>query len=222
MLRDGQDPERLGPRLRLVVVTDAGLAAPRSVVEVVREALAGGCRAIQLRDKKATARETLGLGRVLRDLTRASDALFFVNDRVDLALALGADGVHLGPGDLPLTCARYWAGPYLALGYSTDDPELARQAVALGADYIGCGAVFGTTTKDVAGEAIGVDRLSAVAAAVPVPVLGIGGISEANVDAIAHSGAAGAAVVRAVMGASDPRAATARLLARLERTRTDA
>ena len=94
--------------------------------------------------------------------------------------------------------------------------------MAQGADYIGCGAVFGTTTKDVGGEAIGLERLGEVALAVPVPVLGIGGISEDNVDGVARSSAAGAAVVRSVMAAADPRAAVARLLDRLGRTRTDA
>lgn len=213
---------RFVSRLRLVVVTDADQAAPRSVVAVVREALAGGCRAIQLRDKVGPARETLALARELRDLTRASDALLFINDRVDIALAVGADGVHLGPSDLPLACARHWAGPFLALGYSTDDPGEAGRAVSQGADYIGCGAVYGTATKDVGGEAIGVERLRAVATSVPVPVLGIGGISEHNVDGVARSGAAGAAVVSAVMASSDPRAAVARLLDRLGRTETDA
>lgn len=222
MLHDEGHRERFRRQLQLVVVTDAALASPRSIVEVAREALAGGCRAIQLRAKHETARAILEQARALRDLTRSRDALLFVNDRVDLALAAGADGVHLGPGDIPLACARDWAGPFLALGYSTDDPEEARQAVAQGADYIGCGAVFGTTTKDVGGEAIGVERLGEVARAVPVPVLGIGGISEENVDAVTRSGASGAAVVRAVMGATDPRAATARLLDRLRRTRPDA
>lgn len=222
MLRSEEDRRRLEARLRLMVITDADQAAPRRVIDVVGEALAGGCRAIQLRDKKGSAREVLALARELRILTRASDALLFLNDRVDLALAAGADGVHLGPDDVPLACARHWAGPFLILGYSADDPEEAREAVTQGADYIGCGAVFGTTTKDVGGEAIGVERLGEVAQAVEVPVLGIGGITEENVDGVARSGAAGAAVVGAVMGAADPRAAVARLLHRLERTRTDA
>ncbi len=219
---DSGDRERFVSRLRLLVVTDAEQASPRSVLDVVREAIVGGCRAVQLRDKRGSARDILTLARKLREVTRASDALLFINDRVDIALAVGADGVHLGPSDLPLTCARHWAGPFLALGYSTDDPEEAKTAVAQGADYIGCGAVYGTTTKDVGTEAIGVERLREVAMAVPVPVLGIGGISEENVDGVTRSGAAGAAVVGAVMASADPRAAVARLLDRLGRTETDA
>jgi thiamine-phosphate pyrophosphorylase len=215
VIRDFGSYQRLASHLRLLVVTDAASAAPRSVMEVVREALDGGCRAIQLRDKVGPARETLALARELRALTRSRDALLFINDRVDLALAVGADGVHLGPADLPLSCARHWAGRFLALGYSTDDPEEARQAVAQGADYLGCGAVFGTRTKDVGSEAIGVERLNRVAHAVPVPVLAIGGIDETNVDQVARTEAAGVAVVRAVMAAPDPREATRRLLERL-------
>ncbi len=207
--------ERLAQRLRLLVLTDAAAAAPRDVVDVTRMALEGGCRAIQLRHKSGTPREVLELARTLRRLTQSYDALLFVNDRVDIALAVGADGVHLGPGDLPVSCARHWAGPFLALGYSADDPDDARQAVAEGADYIGCGAVFGTTTKDVGEEAIGIQALNRVARSVPVPVLAIGGVSEDTIDRIAGSGAAGAAVVRAVMAAEDPRAATRNLLERL-------
>ncbi|HSM02978.1 MAG TPA: thiamine phosphate synthase [Longimicrobiales bacterium] len=211
----GLGPERLDRRLRLLVLTDAGSAGPRGVVETTRLALEGGCRAIQLREKWASPLDVLELGRTLRRLTQAYDALLFVNDRVDVALAVGADGVHLGPGDLPVSCARHWAGPFLALGYSADDPEEARQAVAQGADYIGCGAVFGTTTKDVGGEAIGIQGLNRVARSVPVPVLAIGGVDEDNIDLVAGSEAAGAAVARAVMGAADPEGVTRRLVDRL-------
>jgi len=212
----GFDPDRLRARLRLLVVTDAAAAAPRSVEETTRLALEGGCRAVQLREKHASPLEVLALARTLRHLTRSYDALLFVNDRLDIALAVGADGVHLGPGDLPLRCARHWAGPFLALGYSTDDPEEARRAVAEGADYIGCGAVFGTTTKDVGNEAIGIEGLDRVAESVRVPVLAIGGISDTNVGRVGRSMAAGAAVVRAVMAAPDPMDATRRLIRQLD------
>ena len=211
----GLGPERLDRRLRLLVLTDAGSAGPRGVVETTRLALEGGCRAIQLREKRASPLDVLELARTLRRLTQAYDALLFVNDRVDVALAVGADGVHLGPGDLPVSCARHWAGPFLAIGYSADDPEEARQAVAQGADYIGCGAVFGTTTKDVGGQVIGIQGLNRVARSVPVPVLAIGGVDEDNIDLVAGSEAAGAAVARAVMGAAEPEGVTRRLVDRL-------
>jgi thiamine-phosphate pyrophosphorylase len=203
----------LAERLRLLVLTDRRLAAPRDVMTVVEAALRAGCRAVQLRDKGASARELLQSARALRTLARKHGALLFVNDRVDVALAAGADGVHLGPSDLPVGAVRAWVGDRLLVGFSTDDPERARQAVAEGADYLGCGAVFGTRTKDVGDEAIGTDRLDQVARAVPVPVLGIGGITPGNVAEVAATAAAGAAVVGSVMSAPDPEAAVRSLLA---------
>jgi thiamine-phosphate diphosphorylase len=125
-----------------------------------------------------------------------------------VALAAGADGVHLGPDDLPVAAARAVA-PEILIGYSTDDPERARTAQQDGASYIGCGAVFGTRTKDVGDEAIGIERLRAVVQAVDIPVVGIGGITGENAGAVAAAGAAGAAVVSALMRARAP-AATAR------------
>lgn len=199
--------------LRLVVVTDRGLAAPRPVAQVVEEALAAGCRAVQLRDKQASARELLEQARALVSLTRAHGALLFVNDRVDVALAAGADGVHLGPSDLPVASVRQWVGSRLLVGYSTDNPNEAGEAERLGADYVGCGAVFGTRTKDVGNEAIGPARLDQVAAAVSIPVVGIGGVTPENVGLVAATRAAGAAVVGAVMAAPDSAVATRLLLA---------
>lgn len=204
------------PDLRLVVITDARLAAPRSLLQVVGATLVAGAPAVQLRMKDAGARDMVALGLELRRLTHAADALLFVNDRLDVALVIGADGVHLGPDDLPVAAARAAAPPELLLGYSTDDPELARQAVLDGASYIGCGAVFGTSSKDVAGERIGVERLDAVARAVDVPVIGIGGIEPANVGEVARTRAAGVAVIGAVMAAADPAGATRALLAAFE------
>jgi thiamine-phosphate diphosphorylase len=194
--------------LRLIVVTDRALAAPRTVEAVVSAALDGGAPAIQLRDKSADAATLLEEARVLLPLVRRYGALLFINDRLDVALAAGADGVHLGPDDLPVAAARAVA-PEILIGYSTDDPERARTAQQDGASYIGCGAVFGTRTKDVGDEAIGIERLRAVVQAVDIPVVGIGGITGENAGAVAAAGAAGAAVVSALMRARAP-AATAR------------
>jgi thiamine-phosphate pyrophosphorylase len=189
--------------LRLIVITDRALAAPRSVPEIVRQSLQAGAPAIQLRDKHATARELLQQAEQLRALTREFDALFFVNDRLDVALACGADGVHLGPDDIPLAAARAATPAGFLIGTSTDDPAVARAAARAGADYIGCGAVFGTTSKsEAAGEAIGTKRLNQVVAAVNIPVIAIGGVNTDNVATVATAGAAGVAVIGAIMTAT--------------------
>jgi len=194
----------LAHRLRLIVITDAGLAAPRDVAEVVEAALRAGAPAVQLRDKVLPPRDLLPLARRLRADTHAAGALFFVNDRLDLALAAGADGVHLGPDDLPVAVARRVAPPGFLIGHSADDPAAAHDAVAAGADYIGCGTVFPTRTKADAGSVIGTGRLAEVARSVDVPVLGVGGVTAGRAPEVFAAGAAGCAVVGAVMGARDP------------------
>ncbi len=191
-------------RLRLIVITDRDLAAPREVADVVGAALPAGAPAVQLRDKVLPPRDLLPLARRLRADTHAAGALFFVNDRLDLALAAGADGVHLGPDDLPVAAARRIAPPGFLIGHSADDPDAARAAVAAGADYIGCGTVFPTRTKADAGAAIGVGRVGEVARSVDVPVVAIGGVTVRNAPQVLAAGAAGCAVVSAVMGATDP------------------
>jgi thiamine-phosphate pyrophosphorylase len=199
--------------LRLIVITDRKLAQPRSVGEVVRDALAAGAPAIQLRDKSAGAGALLEEAESLLPLVRSHSALLFINDRVDVALLCGADGVHLGPDDLPVREVRRIA-PHLLIGYSTDDPDQARAAERDGASYIGCGAVFGTTSKsDAANERIGPDRLDEVARAVNIPVVGIGGITPDNVAQVGATRAAGVAVIGAVMASPDPAHATRALLA---------
>lgn len=194
-------------------MTDAALAAPRSVVDVVETALGAGAPAIQLRNKGESARALHEVGRVIRALTERSGALFFVNDRLDVALSLGADGVHLGPDDAPVPAARAVAPEGFLIGYSTDDPVEAIRAVGEGADYIGCGTVYRTSTKGDAGAAIGVEGLTRVARAVEAPVVGIGGIDESRVTEVAACGAAGVAVVGAVMRAADVATSVRRLLA---------
>lgn len=203
--------------LRLIVITDADAAAPRAVEDVVAEALQAGAPAIQLRDKHASADELLQEALRLLDLTRTFGALLFVNDRLDVALAAGADGVHLGPDDLPVAAAsaaaRAAGHSDLLVGASTDDPDTARRLAADGAAYIGCGAVFGTTSKPgLEDERIGAEGLRAVVEAVDIPVVGIGGLAPMNATEVAATGAAGAAVIRAVMGAPDVGAAVKALL----------
>ena len=203
----------LAARLRLIVITDPEMARPRSVLDVVAAALAAGAPAVQVRAKDASARELLELGREILPLARRHRALLFVNDRLDVALALGADGVHLGPDDLPVAAARRAMPAGFLIGASADDPEAARRLVADGADYIGCGAVYATTTKQDAGDVIGLEGLDLVAHAVDVPVVGIGGITVTRSIEVATTAAAGVAVVGAVMAAGDIAAAVKGLLA---------
>lgn len=198
--------------LRLIVVTDRGLAAPRALEDVVAAALEGGARAIQLRNKGEPPRELLALGRDLRLITRQSGALLFVNDRLDVALALEADGAHLGPEDVPVSAARKVVGEGFVLGCSCDDPAEARTLADEGADYLGCGAVYATSTKADAGDAIGLVGLRRVVVAVDVPVVAIGGITVERAREVAEAGAAGVAAVSAVMAARDPATACAAML----------
>jgi thiamine-phosphate pyrophosphorylase len=204
--------EGLSARLRLMVITDARVAAPRAIEEVVAEALRAGAPAVQLRDKATEPRHLLEQALRLRALTREWDALLIVNDRMDVALAAQADGVHLGPDDLPVAAVRGAAPAGFIVGFSSDDPAVATAAVHDGADYIGCGTVYPTANKRDAGETIGVAGLDRVAAVVPAPVLGIGGIGVDRAEELAATRATGIAVIGAVMGAPDPAQAVRELL----------
>lgn len=205
--------DRLRQALRVYVLTDRGLSRGRSEAEIVRAALAGGATAIQLRWKTGPLREAVRAGRELQALCRQAGALFVVNDRVDLALALDADGVHLGVDDLPVEEARRLAGDRLVIGFSPSTLEEALDAERAGADYLGVGPVYGTATKADAGPAVGTGHVRAIARAVSIPIVGIGGITAANARAVIEAGAAGVAVISAVVAADDPRAAAAALRA---------
>lgn len=199
-----QPARQLRERLSLIVIADPSAAVGRPLPELVRAALRARAPAIQLRAKALSARETVELGRILLPETRAAGALFFVNDRVDIALVLDADGAHLGDDDLPLSAARSISPPGFLLGRSVDTPDEARVATAEGADYVGVGPVYATRSKSGLGAPIGPDGIAAVAAATPLPVVGIGGISSENAAAVIAGGAAGVAVIQSVMSAPDP------------------
>lgn len=202
----------LADRLRLTVVTDPSCGEGREIVEVVRAALRGGATSIQLRGKDQPAREQVALARALSIETRAAGARLFVNDRLDVALAAGADGVHLGQDDLPVEAARRIVPAGFLIGISAETAELARAAERGGADYVGTGPVYVTGSKADAGDAVGCARIAEVAAAVRIPVVGIGGIDPSNAAAVAAAGAAGVAVIGAVMRAADPERAARDLL----------
>lgn len=201
----------LAERLRLIVVTDADCGG-RDLVDVVRAALRGGAPVIQLRMKDGAARDMVEMAQALLAETRPAGALLFVNDRVDVAVIAGADGAHVGQDDLPVAAARRVSPPGFLLGVSAESVELAVQAQAEGADYVGVGPVYATGSKADAGEPIGLGRIAEVAASVKIPVVGIGGIAVGNARAVVESGAAGVAVISAVMRADDPESATRELL----------
>jgi thiamine-phosphate pyrophosphorylase len=200
--------------LRLVVITEL-VGEGRGHEDVAREALAGGCRAIQMRDKELPDDEFARVAADIKGLCRASHALFFVNDRVEIAAELGADGVHLGVEDMDVASARQALPPGSIIGFSPESIDEAREAVARGADYLGIGPVFGSPTKGDAGEPIGLAGISAYSKASLAPVIGVGGITAARAVSVVEAGASGVAVVRAVTRADDMRAAAAELLGEL-------
>lgn len=204
-------------RLQLIAITDRS-ASGRHVVDVVRQALAAGATCIQLREKVLPPSEVYPLAKKLRAVTQEHGALLIVNDRLDLALAIGADGVHVGPEDLPVEAVRRVTGPEFVVGYSTSVPSEAREAEGLGVDYVGCGPVFTTSSKVDAGVAIGFEGLRSVADAVTIPVVGIGGIRPEHAYPIYETGAAGCAVIGALAGADNVEKTVRAFLAPWDRT----
>jgi len=206
-------------KLGLYLVTDERLSRGRATAEIVRAAIRGGIDVVQLRGKDLPAREQLAIGRELRAITREAGVLLIVNDRVDLALALDADGVHVGQDDLPAEIARQLVGPDRIVGVSAATIAEALAARDAGADYLGVGAIYGTATKLDAGAATGTALLGTIAGAIDLPLIGIGGINATNVADVIAAGAAGAAVVSAIVAADDPEAAARDLQRRIAAAR---
>jgi thiamine-phosphate pyrophosphorylase len=177
------------------------------VDEVVAGAIRGGATMVQLREKTWTTRDLVEAGRRLLAITRPTDVPLIINDRVDVALAIDADGVHVGQDDLPVPEARRLLGPDKIVGTSAGTVEEARQAEVDGADYIGVGSIFATSSKADAGDAIGPEALRRIREAVHIPIVAIGGITAANAAAAIAAGAHGVAVIAAVVGADDIAAA---------------
>ncbi len=188
----------------LYAIIDPEQCEGREPSWVASEVLRGGCAALQLRAKELDDDDFLALGRHLVRLCERANVPFFVNDRVWLAHELGASGVHLGQGDMPLAAARQQLGTSMKLGLSTHTLDQARHAEAAGADLIGFGPVFETKSKAVAEPAVGLAALSAVCAALRIPVVAIGGISVETAAEVAATGAPLVAVIRAICAASDP------------------
>ncbi len=196
---------------RLYVILDRTAARGRDLDDLLEAVLAGGCRLVQLREKEWPSGRLYPLARRLAARCRAAGAVFVVNDRVDLAVAAGADGVHLGQDDLPPEAARPLLRPGMILGLSTHSVEQARAAQAAGADYVAVGSMFPTGTKPDF-QLVGPDLVRKLRAEIRVPLIAIGGITLDNVGEVVRAGADGVAVISAVCAAPDPRAATERFL----------
>jgi thiamine-phosphate pyrophosphorylase len=180
---------------------------------VLRQLLQGGAKMIQLRAKAMSSRDFIQLAQKARDLTIPFDCKLIVNDRIDIALGSAADGVHLGQEDLPLEVGRKLLGDRL-IGISTHSLEQAKEAEANGADYIGFGPIFGTATKNTGYTARGVEMLARVRAAVALPIIAIGGITEANIQEVWRAGADSAAIISDILKADDVTAKVSAILAR--------
>ncbi len=205
--------------LSLYLVTDEGLAGPRGVVETVREAIAGGVTLVQLRDPQGKGGHQVEIAKALLAILRPHGIPLIINDRVDVALAVDADGVHVGQSDIPAGLVRQMIGPDKILGLSISKAdELAAPDLAA-ADYLGIGPVFATPTKTNAAAPIGFDGLADLTAATALPVVAIGGLKVEHVEPTLAAGAAGLAVVSAIMAAADPEAAAAAFSAALARAR---
>ena len=199
----------------LYAVTDRAWTGPMTLLQQAEAALQGGVTCLQLREKHLEDDAFLAEAREMAALCRRYRVPFIVNDRVDIALACGADGVHVGQDDMEVSAVRRMAGDKLMVGVSAHTVEEAVRAARGGADYLGLGAVFSTSTKADAG-AMSRDTLKAICQAVDLPKVAIGGISAKNILELSGSGVDGVAVVSAIFGAPDPRRAAARL-ARLSR-----
>lgn len=212
--------ERLGDLLSLYVVTDESLQRGRSEEEIALAALAGGAGTIQIRCKKDSTRSFIQKALRVKAVTRRSGGLLIINDRLDVAMAVDADGLHIGQDDMPLKSVRKLWGPEKIVGVSVSSTEEAMRAEREGADYLGASAVFSTATKqDV--KVIGLDGLREICDAVKIPVVGIGGIGVSTAGAVIRAGAAGLAVVSAVVSAEDVTASALELLREIQLAKAD-
>jgi thiamine-phosphate pyrophosphorylase len=192
----------------IYLVTDRTASGDRTLLDAVRAALAGGVGAVQLREPGLATRELLALAEAVRVATAQAGAALLINDRVDVALACGADGVHLPAHGMTVREARGLLGPAAVIGVSTHAPGEVAAAASAGADFAVFGPLFDTPSKRAYGAPLGLQALAAARAAVPqLPLFGIGGIDATNAAAVRRHGADGIAVIRAVLAAADPTAA---------------
>ncbi len=201
------------PDYSIYLVTDDGCLQGRTLIDCVREALEGGVTLVQYRAKTASSAEMYAEALQLKALCDSFNVPLIINDRLDIAMAVGAAGVHLGQDDLPCAAARKILGEDYLIGVSAHNPAEAKAALQSGADYLGCGAVFGTATKaDV--KKLGTDGLAAICKAKGLPVVGIGGVTADNYREVRAAGADGAAIVSGILAQPDI-CATVRAIAKV-------
>ena len=195
----------------LYLVTDRSLSKGRSTAEIVAAAVAGGVSCIQLREKSCGTRDFLNEALALQPLLKSRNLPLIINDRLDIALAIEADGVHLGQSDMPIGMARKIAGDSLIIGISAESVDDALRAEQEGADYIGISPVFSTPTKKDTVPPLGLEGVRQIRALVDIPLVGIGGINSDNAESVLAAGADGIAVVSAIVSAADPAGAARKL-----------
>jgi thiamine-phosphate pyrophosphorylase len=189
--------------LLLYLCTDRAPALGRPIADAVEAAIAGGVTMVQLREKEVSAGEFYRIALEVRAITRRHHVPLVINDRLDIALAVDAEGLHIGMSDLPLSAARRVAGERLFIGFSASTVDDALRAQDEGADYLGVGAVYPTGSKADAGAAVGIGRLEGIRGAVRIPVVGIGGINRGNAADVMKAGAAGIAVISGILSQPD-------------------
>jgi thiamine-phosphate pyrophosphorylase len=210
--------QRCCPTFALYLITDRQQTRGRDLLWVIEQALAGGARAVQLREKDLGGRELFFLARDVKTLCARYQASFFINDRVDVALAVDADGIQLGSGSMPVDVARKLLGKNKMIGASTHSMDEARAAERAGADFVLFGPVFFTPSKAAYGKPQGLAPLKETVDKISLPVYAIGGVNLKNLPAVTKTGARGVAVISAIMAADDPAAAAGEMLRLLKGT----
>jgi thiamine-phosphate pyrophosphorylase len=205
--------------LSLYLVLDRDLCGALGMVETARLAVSGAVTMVQLRDKLAATGEMISIGRALKEALAGSGVPLIVNDDVEAAIAIGADGIHVGQDDLEAASVRRRVGPEMILGLSVETEALARRVDPAVVDYVGVGPVFATATKPDHKAPIGFDGLARIVAATPVPAVAIGGVKGEHVGDVLAAGAKGLAVVSAICGRPDPMAAARSIADEIERVR---
>jgi thiamine-phosphate pyrophosphorylase len=210
-----------GIGFNLYLITDRNQTMGRPLADVIRAALDGGIKAVQLREKDLGSRELFQLASEMRSLTSRYGAKLIINDRIDVALATGADGVHLGAGSIPVAEARRLAGRSLLIGYSAHSATEACSAETDGADFVTFGPVYQTPSKAAYGAPLGVSALKTACERLTVPLYALGGVKQFNIPDLMAAGASGVALISAIMSAADPEKETVSLLKTIEEHATN-